>query len=95
MSSTFGSYNTAYSGMYVNQAALTTTSANLANINTTGASRVRVESTEKNTVSGGASTGAGVSVASITRARDRYLDSTYRTQNTKQLLISQKWEFGI
>ena len=91
MGSTFGTYSVAYSGMYVNQAALATTSNNLANVNTTGASKVQLVSAEKNTVqSSGTSTGDGVSVASITRSRDIFLDSTYRTQNAKATYSSVK-----
>jgi len=80
--SSFGTYGIAYSGMYVNQASLAVTSTNLANVDTTGASRVRVSAVDKTTItSGGTTMGTGVSVESITRARDKYLDSTYRTQN--------------
>lgn len=82
----FGTYSIAYSGMYVNQAALATTSTNLANVDTTGASRVRVASTDTTA----ASTGSGVSIASITRARDQLLDSTYRTQNAEATYLSIK-----
>ncbi|MBP2625431.1 MAG: flagellar hook-associated protein FlgK [Firmicutes bacterium] len=89
--STFGIYSVAYSGMYVNQAALTTTSTNLANVDTTGASKVQVTSVEQNTVlSNGTSTGDGVSVESITRSRNTYLDSTYRTQNATSTYLSVK-----
>ncbi|MDR7868247.1 MAG: flagellar hook-associated protein FlgK [Sporomusaceae bacterium] len=84
MTSTFGTYSIAYSGMYVNQAGLTATGANLANINTTGASRVRVAAAEKTTDQlVGPSVGSGVSVAEINRARNQLLDSTYRQQNAK------------
>jgi len=84
MGSTFGTYSIAYSGMYTSQASLAATSTNLANVNTAGASRVRVASAEQATVkSDGTSVGAGVNVESVTRARDQFLDSTYRTQNTK------------
>lgn len=84
MGSTFGTYGVAYSGMYVSQAGLAATSTNLSNVNTTGASLVTVADAEKVTsLSDGSSTGSGVSVASITRARDELLDSTYRTQNAK------------
>ena len=89
--SSFGAYGIAYSGMYVNQAALGATSTNLANVDTTGASRVRVNSVDKTTIkSGGVTTGTGVSVGSITRARDKYLDSTYRTQNAASSYDSVK-----
>lgn len=91
MSSTFGTYSVAYSGMYVNQAGLATASTNLANIDTTGASKVQVSSAAQNTVqSSGTSTGNGVSVAAITRSRDIYLDSAYRTQNAKATYYSVK-----
>jgi flagellar hook-associated protein 1 FlgK len=77
--------------MYVNQAALTTTSNNLSNVNTTGASKVQLASAEKNTVQvSGTSTGDGVSVASITRSRDLLLDSTYRSQSAKATYASVK-----
>ncbi|MDR3588410.1 MAG: flagellar hook-associated protein FlgK [Negativicutes bacterium] len=82
MSSTFGTYNIAYSGMYVNQAGLATVTNNLANVSTTGASRVRVSATDTDVVqSGTSSVGTGTSIASITRARDQFLDGTYRTEN--------------
>lgn len=91
MGSTFGTYSIAYSGMYVNQAALTATSHNLANVNTSGASKIQVASAEKNTVlASGESTGDGVSVASITRARDIFLDSAYRGQNAKAAYAAVK-----
>jgi len=91
MSSTFGTYNIAYSGMYVNQAALATTSNNIANVSTTGASKVQLNSAELNTVlSNGTSTGNGVSVESIQRSRDIYLDRTYRTQNAAATYLAVK-----
>lgn len=91
MSSTFGTYSIAYSGMYVNQAALATTSTNIANVDTTGASRVRVASTDNTTAAAsGTSTVNGVSIASITRARDQFLDTTYRTQNATATYMSVK-----
>ncbi|MDU4961069.1 MAG: flagellar hook-associated protein FlgK [Sporomusaceae bacterium] len=91
MGSTFATYSIAYSGMNVNQASLTATSHNLANVNTSGASKIQVAAAEKNTVlSSGASTGDGVSVASITRSRDIFLDSAYRSQNGKATYASVK-----
>lgn len=91
MSSTFGTYSVAYSGMYTNQAALAATSTNLANVDTTGASKVQVASAEQDTVqASGTSTGNGVSVASITRSRDVYLDRAYRTQNSSATYDSVK-----
>lgn len=82
MTSTFGTYNIAYAGMYVSQAALTATTNNLSNVSTTGASRVRVSISDTSiTLSDGTTLSSGASVASITRARDALLDATYRTQN--------------
>ncbi len=82
MSSTFGTYSVSYSGMYVSQAGLTAATNNLANVSTTGASRVRVSSADTTTtLADGTTTTSGASVASITRARDRLLDATYRTEN--------------
>lgn len=77
--STFGTYNIAYSGMYTSQSALASTSANLANVSTTGASRVRVAAAD--TTNG--SVGTGCSVAEIRRARNYLYDQTYRSQNAK------------
>ncbi len=82
MTSTFGTYGVSYAGMYVSQAALTATTNNLANVSTAGASRVRVSiSDTTTTLADGAALTSGASVASITRARDKLLDATYRTQN--------------
>ena len=83
MVSTFGTYSVAYSGMYVSQAGLTATTNNLANVNTTGASRVRVSAVDTSTaLTDGTTLTSGASVASITRARDSLLDATYRTQSS-------------
>lgn len=91
MGSTFGAYNVAYSGMFASQAALAATSANLANVSTTGASRVRVAVTEGNVIeTSGNAVGDGASVASITRTRNQFLDSTYRSQNAKAGYLSVK-----
>lgn len=91
MGSTFGTYNIAYTGMYVSQASMTATSTNLANINTTGASKVQVSNEETNSVSSdGTVRGTGVNVQSILRSRDIYLDSNYRTQNVQAVYYSVK-----
>jgi len=83
VSSTFTGYSIAVSGMQVNQSALTVNSHNLANVNTTGYSRQRVTSVENTTgQTGGVSWGSGTSVAEINRARNQFLDQTYRRQNT-------------
>lgn len=91
MGSTFSTYNIAYSGMYTSQASLLTTSTNLANVNTTGASKVQVSNEEtNNTYSDGTTRGTGVNVQSITRSRDIYLDSNYRKQNAQSVYYSVK-----
>ncbi|CUH96268.1 hypothetical protein P22_2358 [Propionispora sp. 2/2-37] len=79
MGSTFGSYGIATSGLRVNQAALTVVSNNLSNVNTTGYSRQRISMVE---TSNGTSLGMGANVESITRARNTFLDKTYRNENT-------------
>lgn len=82
MSSTFGGYSIAASGMSVSQTALTVTSHNLSNINTTGYSRKVIASEEKVIACAGqTSLGSGVSVQEIVRARNKFLDATYRQQN--------------
>ncbi|MBP2636644.1 MAG: flagellar hook-associated protein FlgK [Firmicutes bacterium] len=95
MSSTFGTYSVAYSGMYTNQAALMTTSTNLANVDTTGASKVQLTSADASTstsdqTSTTSTTNSGVTVETITRSRDIYLDKTYRTENADSSYLAVK-----
>jgi flagellar hook-associated protein 1 len=82
---------TALSGLLAEQQALDTTANNIANTNTEGYTREKaVLQTNRpivipatNPVTGeGAQLGTGVSVASISRIRNVYLDSQYRTQNS-------------
>lgn len=83
MISTFGAYSISQSGMRASQAALTASSNNLANVNTNGASRVRVANSDMSvTQTDGTTRSSGVDVASITRARDSLLDAAYRTANS-------------
>jgi len=82
---------TALSGLIAQQTALDTTGNNIANANTEGYSR-ETALLEPNTplpiaaISGytgkGAQLGTGVTVATITRIRNQYLDAQYRTQNS-------------
>ena len=82
MGSTFNSYHIASTGMYVNQAGLSTVSHNLSNVNTTGYSRQRSISEEQRvTVSSTTSYGSGVKVEEVSRQRDCFLDQTYRAAN--------------
>lgn len=91
MGSTFGSYSIATSGLYNGQAALTTVSTNLSNVNTTGYSRQRVISTENTVVlSSTTSYGTGVDVESIDRVRSSFLDKTYRTANARNEYLGAK-----
>jgi flagellar hook-associated protein 1 FlgK len=79
MSSMIGTYYLGYSGMSVNQTALATISHNLANVNTTGYSRQRVNTSEL--VNAGGVVGSGTTAESVTRLRNTMLDQTYRTEN--------------
>ncbi len=83
---------TALSGLIAQQTALDTTGSNIANANTEGYSR-QTALLEPNTpleipaISGhtgeGAQLGTGVTVATITRIRNSYLDAQYRGQNSE------------
>jgi flagellar hook-associated protein 1 FlgK len=82
---------TALSGLLANQDALDVTGNNIANANTEGYSREKVVMQPNQPISipaiskrtgEGAQLGTGVDVASITRIRNAYLDSQYRTQNS-------------
>jgi flagellar hook-associated protein 1 FlgK len=82
---------TALSGLIAEQTALDTTGNNIANANTEGYSRetallepnppLTVPSISARTGEG-AQIGTGVTVATITRIRNTYLDAQYRTQNS-------------
>jgi len=80
MSSIFGTYSVAYSGMNVNKSALSVVSSNISNVNTSGYSRKQVSSEELVAASGGTSAGIGSGLSEISRARDTFLDQTYRQQ---------------
>jgi len=82
---------TALSGLLAEQQALDTTANNIANTNTEGYTRERatlqtnrpIVIPATNPVTGeGAQLGTGVNVGSISRIRNVYLDSQYRTQNS-------------
>jgi flagellar hook-associated protein 1 FlgK len=89
MGSTFSGYNISVCGMSANQKALGVVSSNLANVSTTGYSRKQINSMEQViTQAGESSTGTGVDVQEVKRARDILLDQTYRQQNAK----SAYWE---
>src|ERR1700722_15919945 len=82
---------TALSGLIAEQAALDVTGNNIANSDTEGYSRETavLQTNEPMTIPAispltgqGAQLGTGVSVATITRVRNVYLDAQYRTQNS-------------
>ncbi|WP_371380329.1 flagellar hook-associated protein FlgK [Sporomusa aerivorans] len=93
MRSTFNLYNIAATGMYVNQAGLSVVSNNLSNIMTPGYSRQKLASVERvgSGAGGSPSYGCGTSVAKIGRARDSFLDQTYRQVNGRAVYYNLKY----
>ncbi|HUA04124.1 MAG TPA: flagellar hook-associated protein FlgK [Solirubrobacteraceae bacterium] len=90
---TYMGLNTALSGLEAAQAAIDTTGQNIANADTPGYSRQRVNMTERSQLTipalssytgDGSQFGTGVDITSITRIRDTFLDSQYRAQNTTE-----------
>jgi flagellar hook-associated protein 1 FlgK len=74
--------NTARSGLFAQQTALNATGNNIANANTEGYSRQRVEmQASRSTAWGSYAIGSGVEVATIKRMRNEYIDSQYRSQS--------------
>lgn len=89
MSGLFGTMNTAISGMSAQQKAIDVTSHNISNANTEGYSRQRatLESNSPYTISdisnpSEAQAGRGVTVTSIDRIRDSFLDYQIRTETS-------------
>lgn len=87
MSSTFAGLNTVFLGMAAQQVALNTVGQNVANASTDGYSRQSADlvTTNSQTGYGQNSTyqvGTGVTVASITRARNSFLDQQYWAENS-------------
>lgn len=82
MSSIFAGYSIATTGMLVNQAGLTVCSHNISNVETSGYSRQRMISTDLTVLQSGA-LGTGTTLESVQRARDQYLDRSYRQQNAE------------
>lgn len=92
MRSTFHGLEVAKRGLYAQQSAISTTGHNIANANTEGYSRQRVNleasrpievpSMTKSTYPG--QLGTGVELESIKRLRDQFLDLQYRRENQSQ-----------
>ncbi|WP_278382190.1 FlgK family flagellar hook-associated protein, partial [Clostridium tyrobutyricum] len=86
----FSIFNTAKSGLFSQQTAINVTSHNIANANTDGYSRQRANmvTTTPYTMpsmdgaAGAGQLGTGVTVESIQRIRDSFLDYQFRVQNS-------------
>lgn len=87
--STFGGFTTAQLAMAASQRALDVVGQNIANINTTGYTRQRLDIASINFKNSGmysnspAKVGYGVEITGISQLRDPYLDAQYRTQIAK------------
>ena len=88
--STFAGFTTAQLAMFASQRALDVTGQNIANINTRGYSKQRLEISSLNNSGAsfynsknGAKVGYGVEVTGISQLRDPFLDVQYRNQMSK------------
>ncbi|WFD10042.1 flagellar hook-associated protein FlgK [Tepidibacter hydrothermalis] len=91
MSSFFG-LNIAKSGLFAAQKSLNTVSHNIANANTRGYSRQRIELSASNPLSspgGSGMIGTGVDSKHVTQIRDEFLDVKFRSENT----VYGQWDF--
>lgn len=87
MRSTFLGFNTATSGLFAAQRALDITGHNIANVNTPGYTRQRLEQTQADALrlSGGTGTlGTGVNSVAIHQLRNEFLDFRYRDEANSQ-----------
>ena len=88
--STFAGFTTAQLGMSASQRALDVTGQNIANINTPGYTRQRLDITSLNTQKGDfynanstIKVGFGVEMTRVSQLRDPFLDAQYRSQISK------------
>lgn len=86
MRSTFSGLNTVVRGLYANQLSLDTVGHNVTNAGTDGYSRQQVglSASRPENIYGGAGilqVGTGVTIDSVTRARDEFLDQRYWKEN--------------
>jgi flagellar hook-associated protein 1 FlgK len=94
MGSSFGSINTALTSLYAQRRALDVTGQNIANANTEGYSRQRVDmQSQVGSMSAAmyAKTdglGTGVSVSGVQRIRDEYLENRGRTEHAKNTYLT-------
>lgn len=90
MSGSFASLNTALSALRYNRVAMDTASQNIANVNTQGYTRRRVESVSAGTTQPAAmwsrsdGTDGGVRITGVNRMADPFLDVRVRTEHGKQ-----------
>jgi flagellar hook-associated protein 1 FlgK len=84
MSSSFLGLNIALSGLFANQRALGVTSHNVANANTKGYSRQRMDMTQfrPDTIPGLGTLGIGVDVTAVIQIRDEYTDYKLRDETS-------------
>lgn len=90
MSGLFSAFNTVKRALGAEQYALNTTAHNIANANTDGYSRQRVDmvastpegETSMNSSSGPGQIGTGVEIAEVERFRDKFLDSQIRNETS-------------
>ena len=87
---TFGQFTTARLGIYASQASLSVTGNNIANINTKGYTRQRMDLVSLYSTGQGkyanifnTNVGYGVLTRGATQLRDPYLDIRYRNENSK------------
>jgi len=101
MSGLFGTLNIGKSGMFAQQGAINTTSHNIANANTEGYSRQRVElqttrpycKPSMNSAAGPGQVGTGVQIVAINRVRDSFLDYQTRVELGVQGHFSSRHKF--
>lgn len=92
MSGLFGILNNATKGLNVQQSALQTTSHNLANSNTEGYSRQKVNMVADNpyTLTGIGQLGTGVRISSVVRVVDPYVNKQLQNENSSLEMYKQK-----
>src|SRR3954451_3950853 len=96
MTSTFGGLNTALSALYAQRRGLDVTGQNIANANTEGYSRQRVDMRSIGgqevpalySVWNGA--GAGVDIASVSRTRDAFLEARGRAEHGQAAYLTSQ-----
>ncbi len=92
----FASINTALTALRYNQVAMDTASQNIANVDSEGYTRRRVEAAAAGTPttlarwSRGQSTGSGVRISAVTRMTDPFIDARVRTEHGKQFQLDTR-----